>query len=55
MASTAALHSSSNLQKPAKNKIQKIREIDGSYLCLQQFDEFLINTKYVQWPETEDM
>ena len=41
-----ALHSSSKLQKPAKNKIQKIREIDGSYLCLQQFDEFLIQSTF---------
>ena len=41
-----ALHSSSKLQKPAKNKIQKICEIDGSYLCLQQFDEFLIQSTY---------
>ena len=25
----------SKLQKPTKNKIQKIRQIDGSYSCLQ--------------------
>ena len=30
----------------------KIREIDGSYLCLQQFDMFL-NMKGKIWPETE--
>ena len=33
-------HSWANRQKPVKNWIQKIREIDGSYLCLQQFDKF---------------
>ena len=26
-----------NVKKPAKNEIQKIREIDGSYSCLQQY------------------
>ena len=31
-------------QKPAENEIQKIREIDGSYLCLQQFDKFSIRS-----------
>ena len=30
------------LQKPAKNKILKIREIDGSYLHLQRFDKFWV-------------
>ena len=33
-------HSWAKLQKPAKNEIQKIREIDGSYLRLQRFDKF---------------
>ena len=28
------------LQKTAKNEIQKIREIDEPYLCLQRFDKF---------------
>ena len=29
-----------NVKKPAKNEIQKIREIDGSYLYMQRFDNF---------------
>ena len=29
-----------NCKKPTKNKIQKIRQIDKSYLCLQRFDKF---------------
>ena len=33
-------HSCVKSQKPAKNYVWKIREIDGSYLCLQQFDKF---------------
>ena len=33
-------HSWAKSQKPAKNEIQKIREIDESYLCLQRFDKF---------------
>ena len=37
-------------QKPAENEIQKIREIDGSYLYLQRFDKFWICS-----PETEAM
>ena len=41
-------HSGSKRQKPAKNLIQKNREIDFSYLCLQQFDEFLVNMKCIQ-------
>ena len=36
----AAAHSWAKLEKPAKNEIQKIREIDGSYLRLQRFDKF---------------
>ena len=32
----AAVHSCAKRQKPAKNEIQKIREIDGSYLFLQR-------------------
>ena len=32
-------HSGSKLQKPAKNLILKIREIEGSYLSLQRFDK----------------
>ena len=36
----AARHSWVILQKTAKNEIQKIREIDESYLCLQRFDKF---------------
>jgi hypothetical protein len=35
-----ACHSGSKLQKPAKNLILKIREIDRSYLRLQRFDKF---------------
>ena len=35
-----ALHSWAKSQKPAKNEIQKIREINESYLCLQRFDKF---------------
>ena len=34
------LHSWAKLQKPAKNRIQKNRQINVSYLCLQQFDKF---------------
>jgi hypothetical protein len=34
------LHIRDKLQKPAENYIRKIREIDWSYLCLQQFDKF---------------
>ena len=34
-----------NRQKnPPKIRLQKIREIDGSYLCLQQFDKFSIRS-----------
>ena len=33
-------HIRDKLQKPAKNYIRKIREIEWSYLCLQQFDKF---------------
>jgi hypothetical protein len=36
----AAQHSRAKLQKPAKNQVKKIREIDGSYLRLQRFDKF---------------
>ena len=32
-----------NVKKPANNEIQKIREIDGSYSCLQGFDKFRTN------------
>jgi hypothetical protein len=43
-AAAAVAHSRTPLvpsvKKPAKNETQKIREIDGSYLCLQQFDKF---------------
>ena len=35
-------HSWAKFQKPAKNEIQKNRKIDGSYLCLQRFDKFLL-------------
>ena len=34
----AAAHIRDEFQKPAKNYIRKIREIEWSYLCLQQFD-----------------
>jgi hypothetical protein len=37
---SAAVHSRAKCQKPAKNLIFKNREIDGPYLCLQQFDIF---------------
>ena len=37
------------LQKPAKNYVWKIREIDGSYLCLQQFDKFWIWCAWNDW------
>jgi hypothetical protein len=37
---SASPHGGSKLQKPAKNLILKIREIDGSYLHLQRFDKF---------------
>ena len=33
-------HSRAECQKPAKIRFQKIREIDESYLCMQQFDKF---------------
>jgi hypothetical protein len=33
------MHIQDKLQKPAKNYIRKIREIEWSYLCLQQFDK----------------
>ena len=33
-------HIRDKLQKPAKNYFRKIREIEWSYLCLQQFDKF---------------
>ena len=36
----AHVHSWVKHQKHAKNLIQEIREIDGSYLCLQRFDKF---------------
>jgi hypothetical protein len=36
----AAAHSWAKLQKPTINEIEKIREIDESYLCLQRFDKF---------------
>ena len=34
------LHSWAKLQKPAKNKILKNRQINLSYLRMQQFDKF---------------
>ena len=37
---TECTHSGGKLQKPAKNEILKNREIDGSYLQLQRFDNF---------------
>ena len=36
----AMLHRCFQVQKSAKNVIQKICEIDELYLCLQQFDKF---------------
>ena len=39
-------HSWTKRQKPAKNVIEKIREIQWSYLCLQRFDKFWIWSKY---------
>ena len=53
-ATVAAAHSWAKLEKPAKNEIQKIREIDGSYLCLLRFEKIL-NLKCMQWPETDVM
>ena len=48
------MHSWTNWEKPAKNEIEKIREIDWSYLSLPQFDKFSIYTmKHKQWPEME--
>ena len=38
-------HSWVKFKFPAKNKIQKIRENDGSYLFLQQFNKFQIWSK----------
>jgi hypothetical protein len=35
LAGPAAVHIWAKLQKPTKNYIHKIREIAGSYLCLQ--------------------
>ena len=29
-----------NFKYPPKNRLKKTREIDRSYLCLQQFDKF---------------
>ena len=43
-------------KKTAKNQIQKIREIDESYLCLQRFDKFWMlsagNRKLCEFAET---
>ena len=36
----AMLHRCFQVQKSAKNVIQKICEIDELYLCLQQFDKY---------------
>jgi hypothetical protein len=38
----STVHSWTKRQKTAKNEIQKIREIDGSYLCLQRLDKLYI-------------
>ena len=40
----AAVHSCAKRQNPAKYEIKKIREIDGSYLCLLRFDKFCISS-----------
>jgi hypothetical protein len=46
-------HIRDKLEKPAKNYFRKTREIEWSYLCLQQFDKFWMWTLYK--PETEIM
>ena len=40
MMTTTVVHSWAKSQKPAKNKIWKNHEINGSYLCLQRSDKF---------------
>ena len=38
----STVHSWTKRQKTAKNEIKKVREIDGSYLCLQRLDKLYI-------------
>ena len=44
----ATAHNWDKLQKTRQKLDSKIREIDWSYLCLQQFDEFWIQSEYIQ-------
>jgi hypothetical protein len=42
-------HSWAKCQNPAKNAIQKIREIYRSYLCLHQFEKILLRSVCNNW------
>jgi hypothetical protein len=42
-----------NWKTPPIFRLKQFREIDASYLCLQQFDKFWIWRVSNEWPETE--
>ena len=45
------MHRGFKWQKPTKNYIRKFVKLSGSYLCLQQFDKFLICSAPNHWKQ----